>query len=39
MILGAKLDASYPKAQILQMYAQVAYFWLSGRFRGSGLIG
>lgn len=26
VILGAKLDASYPKAQILQMYAQVAYF-------------
>jgi len=26
VILGAKFDASYPKAQILQMYAQVAYF-------------
>ncbi len=26
VVLGAKLDAAYSKAQILEMYAQVAYF-------------
>jgi len=26
VVLGAKLDAAYTKAQILEMYAQVAYF-------------
>jgi len=26
VVLGAKLDAAYSKAQILKMYAQVAYF-------------